>query len=61
MVKRKQKHKPTRENRLSANSKQSRKRAKQDVGHSMVMTSLESKTRGDVYVNVKKHKLYHFC
>ena len=40
--------------RLSANIRASRKRAKQDVVHVMVMTSLESKTRGDVYINVKK-------
>ena len=36
-----------------ANSRAAKKRSKQDVVHRMVMTSLESKTRGDVYVNVK--------
>ena len=54
MGKSKQKHKSTREPQLSANSRAARKRAKQDVVHRMVVTSLESKTRGDVYGNVKK-------
>ena len=54
MGKSKQKHKSTREPQLSANSRAARKRAKQDVVHGMVVTSLESKTRGDVYGNVKK-------
>ena len=38
----------TREPQLSANSRADRKRAKKDVVHRMVITSLESKTRGDV-------------
>ena len=54
MGKSKQKRKSTREPQLSANSRAARKRAKQDVVHRMVVTSLESKTRGDVYGNVKK-------
>ena len=54
MGKSKQKHKSTREPQLSANSIAARKRAKQDAVHRMVLTSLESKTRGDVYGNVKK-------
>ena len=54
MGKSKQKPKPTREPQLSVNSRADRKRAKQDVVHRMVVTSLESKTRGDVYGNVKK-------
>ena len=45
--------KPTREPQISANSRAARETAKQDVVHSMVMTSLERKKRGDVYVNVK--------
>ena len=54
MGKSKQKHRSTREYQISANSRAARKRDKQDVVHRMVMTSLESKTRGDVYGNVKK-------
>ena len=54
MRKSKQKRKSAREPQLSANSIAVRKRAKQDVVHRMVLTSLESKTRGDVYGNVKK-------
>ena len=54
MGKSKQKRKPTREPQLSASSRGDRKRAKQDVVHGMIVTSLESKTRGDVYGNVKK-------
>ena len=54
MGKSKQKYKSTKETQLSANSRETRKRAQQDVVHIMVMTSLESKTRGDVYGNVKK-------
>ena len=50
----KQKQKSTREPQLSANSSAAKKRAKQDVVHRMVVTSLESKTRGCVYGNVKK-------
>ena len=53
MGKSKQKLKYTRENQLSENSISARKRAKQDVFHRMVSTSLESKTRGDIYGNVK--------
>ena len=54
MEKSKQKHKPTREPQLSANSRAARKRAKQYIAHRMVVTSLESKSRGDVYGNMKK-------
>ena len=54
MGKSKQKRKSTGELQLSANSRSDRKRAKQDVVHRMVATSLESKTRGNVYGNVKK-------
>ena len=50
----KQKRKSTREPHFSANSRAASKRAKQDVVHTMVMTYLESKKRGDVYRNVKK-------
>ena len=50
----KQKRKPTREPQLSANSRASRKIAKQYVVHRMFMTSLERKTSGDVYGNIKK-------
>ena len=46
MGKRNQKLKSTREPQISANSRAARKRAKQDAVHRMVMTSLESKTRG---------------
>ena len=56
----KQKRKSTREPQLSANSRASRKRAKQDVVHSMPMTSLERKTRGDFYGNVKKSSMMPF-
>ena len=44
----KQKQKCTREPQLSANSRAARKGAKQDMVHRMVMTSLESKIRGDI-------------
>ena len=54
MGKSKQKRKSAREPQLSANIRAARKRAKQDVVHRMVMISLESKTRGHVYRNVKK-------
>ena len=54
MVKSKQKLISTRETQLSANSRAVRKRAKQDIVHSMVVTSIESKTRGDFYRNVEK-------
>ena len=53
MGKSKHKCKYTREPQLSANSRAVRKRAKQDVVHGMVVKSLESKTRGGVYGNVK--------
>ena len=42
------------EPQLSANSRAARRVAKQDVVHRMVVTYLDSKTRGYVYVNVKK-------
>ena len=54
MSKIKQKRKSTRELQLSSNSRVARKRYKQDVIHGMVVTSLEIKTGGDVYGNVKK-------
>ena len=54
MDKSKQKRKSTRETQLLENSRVARKRAKQYVVHRMVVTSLEKKTRGDVYGNVKK-------
>ena len=54
MGKSKHKCKSTRELQLSANIRAARKRSKQDVVHRMVVTSLEIKTRGDVYGNVKK-------
>ena len=44
----KDKRKCTREPQVSENSREARKRSKQDVVHRMVMTTLESKTRGDV-------------
>ena len=50
----KHKHKSTRESHLSANSIAARKRAKKDVVHRIVSTSLEREKRGDVYGNVKK-------
>ena len=50
----KQKLKYTREPQLSGNSGAARKKAKQYVVHRMIMTYLESKTRGGVYGNVKK-------
>ena len=56
MVKSKQKRKPTREPQISENSRAARKRDKQGVVHRMVVTSLESKIRGDVYGNVKNHQ-----
>ena len=60
MMKSKQKRKSTREPHLSANSKAARKKAKQDVVHRMVVTSLESKARGDVYRNVEKSLMVPF-
>ena len=54
MGKSKHKRKSIREPQLSANSRSARKRAKQDVVHRMVVTSLESKKGGDVYKNVEK-------
>ena len=54
MGKNKNKHKCTREPQLPANSRAARKRAKQYVVHKMVVASLDSKTRGDVYGNVKR-------
>ena len=54
MGKSKHKHKSTRKPQLSANSRAARKRAKQDVSLRMVVTSLESKTTGNVYGNMKK-------
>ena len=53
MGKSKQKRKSIREPQLSSNSTSDRKRAKQYVVHRIVITSLESKTRGDVYGNEK--------
>ena len=53
MEKSKQKSKSTREPQLSAISRAARNRAKQDVVHGRVVTSLEIKTRGDVYGHVK--------
>ena len=55
MVKSKQKRKSTREPQLSANRRVARKRAKQDVFHRMVMTSLDSKKIGAVNGNVKNN------
>ena len=49
--------KPTREPQISANSRAARETAKQDVVHRMVKAYLESKTRGDVYRNVKKSSM----
>ena len=54
MGKRKQKRKSTREPQISSNSISVRNRAKQDMVHRMVMSSLDIKTRGDVYGNEKK-------
>ena len=54
MGKSKQKRKYIREPQLTENSIEARKVAKQDVVHRMVSTSLESKTRSDIYGNVKK-------
>ena len=54
MGKSKHKCKPTREHQFSANNIAARKRAKQDFVHRMVSTSLEIKTRGDVYGNLKR-------
>ena len=59
MGKSKQKRKSTREPHLSANSSKSRKRAEQNVVHRMVVTYLESKTRGDVYGNEKNDQWNH--
>ena len=56
MGKRKHKRKSTREPHISANSRAARNRAKQDVVHRMVVTSIESKTRGYVYGNVKNNQ-----
>ena len=56
----KHKHKSTRELHISSNSRAARKRDKQDVVHRMVMTHIESKTRGDIYVNVKKSSMMPF-
>ena len=53
MGKSKQKRKSTRGPQLSANSRADRKRARQYVVHRVVVTSLESKTRGDIYRIVK--------
>ena len=50
----KKKRKSTREPHLSENSRAAMKRDKKDVVHGMVVTSLEIKTRGDVYGNMKK-------
>ena len=50
----KHKQKLTSEPQISADSRAARKRAKQDVVHRTVMTSLESKTRGDFYGNLKE-------
>ena len=55
MGKSKQKQKSTRESQLSVNSRAARKRAKHDVVYGMAVASLESKTRGDVYGNVKNY------
>ena len=44
----KHKRRRTREPHLSENSRVARKRAKQDVVHGMVMTSLDIKTRGNI-------------
>ena len=49
----KQKYKSTSETQIPEKSRADRKRYKQDVVHGIVMTSLESKTRGDVYGNVE--------
>ena len=57
MGKSKHKQKSTREPQLSANSIAARKRAKQDVVHRMVVTSLESKKGGDVYKNVENSSM----
>ena len=54
MGKSKHKRKSIREPQLSENSRSARKRAKQDVVHRMVVTSLEIKIRGDVYINLEK-------
>ena len=54
MGKWKNKRKSTRETQLSAKSRAARKIDKKYVVHSVVMTYLESKTRGDVYINLKK-------
>ena len=60
MGKSKQKLKSTREPHLSENSISARKRTKQDVVNRMVATSIESKTRGDFYRNVKKSSMMPF-
>ena len=54
MGKSKQEHKSTSEPQLSENNRAARMISKQDVVHRMVVTSLESKTRGYIYGNVKK-------
>ena len=51
-----QKRKTTRETQLSEKIRAARKKYKQDMVHRMVIASLESKTRGDVYSNVKNHR-----
>ena len=61
MVKSKQKRKSAREPNISTNSREAINRAKTYVVHKMVMTSIKSKTRGDVYGNVKNHQLCHCC
>ena len=60
MRKSKQKCKSTREPPLLANSREARKRSKQDVVHRMVMASLDRKTRGDVYIDDKKPLMMPF-
>ena len=53
MEKIKHKRKSTKKPQLLENSRADRKRAKKDVVSRMVMTYLESKTRGGVYRHVK--------
>ena len=57
MGKSKQKRKSSREPHLPVKSRADMKIAKQYVVNGIVMTSLESKTRGDVYGNVEKSSL----
>ena len=54
MGKSKHKRESIREPQLSANSRSARKISKKDVFRRMVVASLESKTKGDVYGNMKK-------